>query len=153
MSPAPRKVDLWFDDDRRRSVFELGARHHFDSLVARSTGRRASRARAYEVTICVPDSEAHHVKIEFNAHHLTHPEIRVDGPTESPHRYPDGSLCLWWPNDPEAQRWVVADGLLHLLRLIAVHLLREDWWRDFEEWLGPEVLHGPRKESPVGANS
>ena len=43
------------------------------------------------------------------------PKVFVDGPKESPHRYSDGSLCMWYPQDPPEQKWVFDDGLLALL--------------------------------------
>lgn len=69
------------------------------------------------------------------------PSVLVDGPTTSPHRYDDGSLCMWHPNDPSAHRWLPEDGLLDLLDATADHLFREAWWRDHDEWLGPEAPH------------
>lgn len=69
------------------------------------------------------------------------PRVRADGPSESPHRYPDGSLCIWYPHDSIDSRWVLEDGLAHLLGLTALHLFREAWWRDTGEWLGPEAPH------------
>jgi hypothetical protein len=79
------------------------------------------------------------------------PKIHADGPTESPHRYSERRLCIWYPSDPPEQKWVFEDGLLMLINHIQAHLFREAWWRetggyDGGEWLGPEVTHGPPKE-------
>ena len=71
--------------------------------------------------------------------------VTVDGPTESPHRYGDGSLCLWHPHDPSEMRWRPQDGIVRLIDLVVVHLFREAWWRDTGAWPGPEAPHGMRK--------
>lgn len=73
------------------------------------------------------------------------PRIYVDGPG-SPHRYPDdNSLCIWYPRDPPESRWVFRDRLLALVNHIQAHLFREAWWRETDEWLGPQAPHGPPK--------
>lgn len=74
------------------------------------------------------------------------PRIYVDGPTESPHRYGERELCIWYPRDPPERRWVFEDGLLVLINLIQAHLFREAWWREKGEWLGPEAPHAVPKE-------
>ena len=72
------------------------------------------------------------------------PSVFVDGPRDSPHRYSDGSLCMWYPRDPVDRRWVFEDGLLDLIGLVIAHLFREAWWRETGEWLGEEVPHEPQ---------
>jgi hypothetical protein len=94
----------------------------------------------------VPYYEPRNVEIRFEKGSPRTPRVFVDGPTDSPHRYPDGSLCMWYPWDPPEQRWVFSDRLLVLLNYIQVHLFREAWWREKGEWLGPEAPHGPPKE-------
>lgn len=69
------------------------------------------------------------------------PSVYADGPAESPHRYSDGSLCMWYPWDPEAARWTRRDGAAALLGHITAHLLREEWWRKTGEWVGDEAPH------------
>jgi len=71
----------------------------------------------------------------------SHPHVYVDAPPPSPHRFNDGTLCMWYPYHPRAQRWVREDGLLCLLGCIAAHLFREHWWHETGEWLGPEIGH------------
>jgi hypothetical protein len=93
----------------------------------------------------VPYYESRQVEIRFENWSRT-PKVFVDGPTESPHRYEDGSLCMWHPNDPPSERWVFSDGLLVLLNYIQAHLFREGWWREKGEWLGPEAPHELPKE-------
>lgn len=71
------------------------------------------------------------------------PTVFADGPTDSPHRFDDGSLCMWHPADPPNRRWRMADGLLDLLDTIRGHLLREAIWRETGEWPGEEAPHQP----------
>lgn len=71
------------------------------------------------------------------------PVIKADGPEDSPHRYEDGSLCVWYPRDPLEARWVLEDGLDALLGLTAAHLFRENWWREYRVWPGLEAPHAP----------
>jgi hypothetical protein len=91
----------------------------------------------------VPDYEPRNVEIRFAWSRV--PKVFVDGPG-SPHRYDDGSLCMWYPRDPPEEKWVFEDGLLALLNLIQAHLFREAWWREYGEWLGPQAPHAPPKE-------
>lgn len=103
----------------------------------------------YCVSIDVPCYEPRSVRIFFAADRAADfPIILADGPTASPHRYPDFGrqlLCVWHPDDTRESRWTMQDGLPSLLALIRLHLFREAWWRDTggAEWLGPEAGHGP----------
>lgn len=100
--------------------------------------------------MAVPEyDETRQVEIRFEGSYT--PKIYVDGPTESPHRYSERRLCIWYPDDPPEQRWVFDDGLLILINLIQLHLFREAWWRETGgrnggKRLGPEVTHGARKD-------
>lgn len=76
------------------------------------------------------------------------PSVYTDGPAASPHRYSDGALCMWYPEDPENARWTRRDGAPALLGQITAHLLREEWWRKTGEWVGDEVPHGEEAISP-----
>lgn len=80
---------------------------------------------------------------------LDYPRVFADPGAKSKHRMPgDGSLCMWFPPDPPELRWVHTDGLAHLLRLTADHLLCEESWRQDgadeyrSNWLSPEAPHG-----------
>lgn len=68
--------------------------------------------------------------------------VLVDGPTDSPHRYQDGTLCIWYPDDPPEQKWKRRDGAAVLVADIAAHLIKEEWWRMTGEWPAGEVRHG-----------
>jgi hypothetical protein len=69
------------------------------------------------------------------------PRVRADGPTDSPHRYRGGFLCMWHPTDSDEQRWVPGHGAAALLTRIIAHLMREEWWRRTGEWVGDEAPH------------
>jgi hypothetical protein len=131
----------WYGNDFRRTIFELGAKQHFPSLkgVTRTSGPKAGHT--YTVTIAVPHYEQRRVEVLFPKNAPTLAKITADGPTDSPHRYEEDHLCIWYHDDPVENRWLFNDGLLVLLGLIAAHLFREAWWRETGEWLGPEVHH------------
>ena len=107
----------------------------------RATGKPVK----YTATVTVPFYEAREVTF-FLLPDEREPKVLVDGPSSSPHRYPDGSLCMWHPSDPAAHRWRPEDGLLDLLDATVDHLFREAWWREHDEWLGPEAPHEPSAE-------
>ena len=98
--------------------------------------------------------ETRHVEIRFEPGWSSVPRIYADGPEwpeGSPHRYNARRLCIWYPSDPDDQRWVFDDGLLMLINLIQSHLFKEAWWRETGgreggEWLGPEAPHDPPKD-------
>ena len=50
-----------------------------------------------------------HVRIVFAGPGAV-PSVYADGPAESRHRYSDGTLCMWYPWDPESARWTRRDG-------------------------------------------
>jgi hypothetical protein len=86
--------------------------------------------------------------------HNTHRQASRDSPSvyaepglPSPHRYPDGALCLWYPADPPHRRWTSDKGLLDLVEIIRRHLFLERYWRmtggwDGGEWLYEDAPHG-----------
>jgi hypothetical protein len=132
------RTRAWPGDLFRRLTFERGARTDFPAL-------RGHRTRSdgfhYDVDIELPlTGTVRHVTIVFGRHSAV-PAVFADGPTSSPHRYDDSSLCMWYPGDPVSARWVFADGLLDLLDVIQNHLLREELWRRVGEWIGPEIPH------------
>lgn len=139
------KQSPWFQDVRRRFRFEAGASESY-SLRGRCTGRKIKDRVIYVVTVPVPEYETR--KITITLHNSFTPvleDVKVDGPTDSRHRYSNGSLCMWYPSDPDVLKWVADDGLLNLITHARVHLFKEAWWRETGEWLGAEAPHGPSK--------
>lgn len=139
--PRKRYGGPWYGNDKWRAVFERGAKQQFPILrgTTRKSGSKAGRT--YKVLLDVPHYERREVEIFFSKQTPPLAKITADGPTDSPHRYGDGKLCIWYPDDPVNEKWVVEDGLLMLLGLIIAHLFREAWWRETGEWLGPEKGH------------
>lgn len=66
----------------------------------------------------------------------------------SPHRYPNGALCLFFPGDPPWRRWLSRrDGLDGLLEIACQHLAAEHLWRAMGaqnggQWVLNEAPHG-----------
>lgn len=81
------------------------------------------------------------IEIHFSLRVPNVPHIFSDGPTESPHRYSDSSLCIWYPYDHKTARWRPIDGPAVLLGHVAVHLIKEQWYRQKGEWPGDHVPH------------
>lgn len=76
-----------------------------------------------------------------------YPRVFADPGADSPHRMPDGALCLFFPGDPADRRWTSKDGLHALLGLVRDHLFFELHWRATGRWLGPEAPHGFGRKS------
>ncbi len=51
-------------------------------------------------------------------------------------------LCLWDPRDSEAIRWSWADGLEEYVRIVARHLIYEEYWRRTGQWPVEDSPHG-----------
>jgi hypothetical protein len=101
-------------------------------------------AFSFTFTVAPPGVPQRKVTVSFRR---DVPHVFVDGPAESPHRYPDGSLCMWYPNDPPEMKWTLSDGAGVLVANIAAHLIKEEWWRMTGDWPGPEVHHRPADPS------
>jgi hypothetical protein len=143
-----RQRTPWFNEFRKRLLFELHARTTYPSLKAKKVGHGWDATCLYTVTIGVPGYEPRRVTVVFPAlSKITTPDIYADGPEASPHRYKGNKLCVWHPDDPDERRWLPKDGLLTLLDMTAIHLFKEAWWRETGEWLGDEVVHEPGKEA------
>ena len=139
--PRKRYGGPWYGNDHRRAVFERGVKKHFSTLRGTSHKAGSKAGRIYEALLDIPHYEQRRVEIFFSKWTPSSVKITADGPTNSPHRYGERELCIWYPWDPDSERWVVEDGLLMLLGLIIAHLFREAWWRESGEWLGPEKEH------------
>lgn len=134
----------WYDDFRYRIRFERAARTAFPSMAVSRTGKgRKAGSVVYTLQVPVPEfNERRFIRVSlWNGRRPTVHSLTADGPTDSPHRYSDGTLCMWYPRDGPDQRWVADDGLLRLIRCAQVHLFKEAYWRRYGEWPGPEAPH------------
>lgn len=128
-----------------RLNWERAAEREFPDLV----GTQGHKGYQYKVTVQVPHYELRKIRVLFSGGSDV-PSVFVDGPQDSPHRFGDGSLCMWYPKDPIERRWVFEDGLLDLLGLTLAHLFREGWWRETGEWPGEEKAHGANGKEKLG---
>lgn len=147
-SPAYRHP-AWFDRPvhRLRLVTDLRTVGTGVTVVPPSRARGGGFAIRATLT---PDGLAlQQVTIEFSANSPDVPHVMTQGPG-SPHRYNDGSLCIWYPYDPPEQRWTWRDGGAALAGHICAHLIREAWWRQTGEWAGDEVPHPEPQASTQG---
>jgi hypothetical protein len=142
-----RRGGPWWSRFRDRVTFDAEARHEHPDLRASKHSGTRDRGLRYCLQLEVPHYQTVvDVEILFRVRDEWYPRVRVTPSDYSPHRFSDGSLCIWHRRDPNRERtWVVADGLLALIDLIRVHLFKEAWWREYGEWLGPQVSHGSSK--------
>lgn len=145
MRGAGRNPPPWFDIPARRVAFLRDLRGLDDVR----TGKQRKHRSGFVVTVTlhltgVPQRQ---VIIQFLPRFPNVPRVYVDGPTESPHRYPDGTLCMWHPRDPLEQRWIPAAGAADLVTRIGVHLIKEEWHRQTGEWIGLEAEHSPQNRA------
>jgi hypothetical protein len=140
-SPAHRHP-AWFDRPvhRLRLLAELRTVGTGVTVVPPSRAHRGGFA--LRITLTPAGLAPYRVTIEFGSNNPDVPHITVPGPT-SPHRYNDGSLCIWYPYDPPEQRWTSREGGVALAGHICTHLIREAWWRETGEWAGEEAPHEP----------
>jgi hypothetical protein len=126
---------------RLRFLTELRARGLNASQTRVDRANRKHRGGfQVEFDLMVPGLPRRHLRVVF-AGNGSVPAVYADGPSESPHRYSDQSLCMWYPWDSQVARWTRKDGAAALLGHITAHLLREEWWRKTGEWLGAEAPH------------
>lgn len=60
------------------------------------------------------------------------------------HRNGSADLCLWDPLDPVTIRWSWEDGLAEYVRIVARHLIYEEYWRREGRWPVEDSPHGHR---------
>lgn len=147
--PRPgRQPGPWYGDFVKRRRFERGVADRFPAIKGSMSRTVSRRGWVYRLELLVEGYPARWIQIFFPPPSGRIAVVLSDGPA-SPHRYADGSLCMWHPKDPPEQRWAFEDGLLALLAQIQVHLFKEAWWRETAgsggepEWLGDEAPHGP----------
>ncbi len=136
----------WYEDFRYRLRFEGPARQAYQSLRATRTGKGINTRITYAVSVTVPEyGDQRAVKIRlanYTRRHLV--TVTVGGPTESPHRYADGALGMWYPEDGLDRKWQPEEGLLTLIRYGRLHLFQETYWREYGDRPGPEAPHAPQ---------
>lgn len=81
------------------------------------------------------------------------PEVRVLSPvlrSNAPHRYKDGSLCLYWPVE---WRWADDQSVSKtMLPWAAIWLYFYELWLDTGHWLGPSShSEGSRPKEPFAS--
>jgi hypothetical protein len=134
----------WWATQRSKILFERGLGEAYPQTVRKSN---SDGGMTYCLRLGVPDYESRRVELKVVGYaHVAGAAVTVDGSMESPHRYGDGSLCLWHPDDPAEMRWRPQDGIVRLIDLVVVHLFREAWWRETGDWPGPEAPHGTPKD-------
>jgi hypothetical protein len=132
---------LWFSPLAAKLRFVLEAQRAVDGVVTIVKPLHHPGRFAVTFTVDVPGVAKRRVRTELGSASPDSPRVFVDGPSASPHRYGDGSLCMWFPYDPDHLRWSHRDGAATLIGCVALHLVREQWWRDTGEWVGPEAPH------------
>jgi len=149
MSASPEfRRKLWYSDLARRIIFEAPLRCVNGTLRSRGPVNFGSYQLVAQITLV--DGTLRTVRIVFRDVRPETPSVFVVGDERRggwPHRYHDGSLCMWYPRDPGEQRWLLKDGLMALIGYIEAHLFREVWWLENDEWLGPEAGHAPLRPS------
>lgn len=127
--------------------FERGVRSVYPDIKSRNYCDGYNLLREYKLKMDVKHYDVSKgVTILFCRYKELDPKVLVKDSLRYKHIYQDGSLCMWYPKDPEEMRWVFQDGLLGLLKMIEDHLFKEAWWAENkgtekEEWLGLEVHH------------
>jgi hypothetical protein len=140
-------VPAWYAKPASRLLFQHQLAACGAAVRAIPPPRRYRGGFALAVRLRLPDLVDQTVTIVFGRGNSAVPRVYTDGPSESPHRYPDGSLCMWYPYDPAEQRWTRRDGPAALLGHIVAHLIREEWWRRTGEWPSEEAGHLPAHQA------
>lgn len=136
---APRVRDIPIHQIRSmREAFPQFAYSHWrgGGLTWRGTLRPTMESSEYSVVILHPFDGV--------------PKVMVSSPRihpGAPHRYADGSLCLYWPTE---WRWRSGACIAEtLVPWTALWLYYYEIWLIVGEWLGPSSPHGtdPNKEA------
>lgn len=149
-----RKEAPWFHEFLTRLRFEQAARKEYPSLHGAKVRKGRNAEIVYVIPVTVPTYGSRRI-LTITLANFVEPMclgVTVDGPTDSPHRYGSGNLCMWHPNAPRDARWTGDEGLLGLIQYARVHLFREEYWRetggrDGGIWAGAETPHGEIKEA------
>lgn len=151
--PGDLKAPWWRRDVAARGRMEASIRPRYPGIKIHKSEKRLF----YELELDLEVYEPRRVRIVFKAKEpASCVEVFADGPTESPHRYGERRLCMWYPADPPELRWLPEHRLVGLIEMARLHLFREEYWRrtggwDGGEWLGPEV-HPDEEEAEEATN-
>lgn len=78
----------------------------------------------------------------FAGWHSKPPEVKIESPkihSDAPHRYSDGSLCLYFPQDND---WSPSKFIAKtIVPWTALWLAFYEIWLDTDHWYGPEASH------------
>lgn len=92
------------------------------------------------------ESSSYTMRIQHSIRRI--PRVFVDTPQlhdDAPHRYRDGSLCLYWP---EEWAWAPDKSLAStLIPWAAMWLYYYEIWMFCGKWLGPTSPHGTSMEA------
>lgn len=90
------------------------------------------------------------VRIVIHADHQVHAYPQGGRGRRFKHRnpWPQGDLCLQYPDDDPALRWLPEDGLEPLVTQVHRHLMAEEAWRRGGEWPFEDAPHGPATAIP-----
>jgi len=88
-----------------------------------------------------------HARVLVLADDTTHAVDMHPGPRRYLHRNPGplATLCLQYPRDDAALRWIPEDGLKPLVTSVHRHLMYEEAWRRTGRWPAEDAPHGDRK--------
>ena len=133
----------WYGEFKQRRAFERRFCRAPPGRSGRVCRYRGEPGYRYSVLVDVPTYKAREVTIFFPRKTPMTPRVFADGPYVGRHRFSDGSLCMWFEEDPPGRRWRFVDGLPLLVGHTGLHLFKENWYADTGEWLGAEILHQP----------
>ena len=144
----------WLENVPRRVMLTRSAADAYPDFHYRRHQLPAGVSYYFSATVPIEGYEDRRVLIRFDSMDPHHPVVLVDGPDDSPHRFPTRGgrheLCLWYPLDPPERRWVPEDGLITLFGMITIHLFKEAWQRENGEWIGEEYPHNQDQDKPSG---
>lgn len=147
----------WYGCDQDRIAFERDARRFCPGVRGRVVKGRPPHGYEYLADVPVRGSLPVPVRVQFARRSNTIAQVFPLGKAGCltyKHRYREGNLCMWFPDDPPERRWIFADGLAALLATVSLHLFKEQWWRSTGgtvrgEWLGEEAPHDAAAHPPT----
>lgn len=96
-----------------------------------------------------PDPRFGEFQAEISYNSPFRPKVYIKSPTlepDAPHRFPEGDLCLYYPND---RVWTLRDFIAStIVPWTAEWLYFYEVWKRLGIWYGPEAPHNPRSVHP-----